>query len=97
MKYLLSIATISILLTACASTGQVSDSSKLPPGNYKLKGFNAEGKQLGGIVRVNVPFNDPSFAVGVLCSNQGAVVVRATNDYGTETTFRCIINGKPAS
>jgi hypothetical protein len=38
----------SVLLSGCASTGQGSDSSKLPPGNYTLKGFSAEGKQLGG-------------------------------------------------
>lgn len=97
MKYLLSVVTVSVLLTACASTDQRSDSSKLLPGNYTFKGFNAEGKQLGGTVKVNVPYNDPSFAVGVLCSNKGTVVVKATNDSGTETAFRCIINGKPAS
>jgi hypothetical protein len=48
-------------------------------------------------VKINVPFNDASLAVGVLCSNKGTVVVVAKSDSGKETRLRCIVNGKPAS
>ena len=97
MKRVLTVLACSTLLTACASTGSSSSSSQLPAGHYVLKGHNTEGKQLGGTLKIDVPFSDPSFAVGVLCSNQGTTVVKATNDAGVVTTFRCVIHGQPAS
>jgi len=97
MKRLMIIAAAFALLTACASTSQSATSSDLPPGKYTLKGFNAEGEKRGGTVKIVVPYDNPSFAVGVLCANSGTVVVKAVDDAGREATFKCIVNGKPAS
>ena len=96
MKSFLAISLTSIALVACATSNGPA-SSRLPDGNYTFKGFDAGGRQLGGTVRVTVPFNDASFATGILCSNKGTVVVKATKDSGEEFAFQCIVNGKPAS
>lgn len=62
---------------------------KLPDGTYTFKGHGADGRQMGGSLMASVPLNDPAFAVGVLCSNRGTAVVRATAASGTEFTTAC--------
>ena len=93
MKLTLSLPFLLLLIAACATT----TSNQLPAGSYRLNGYSAEGKKIGGTIKIEVPFSDQRFAVGVLCSNKGTATVAATNAAGTVTTFSCVINGKPAT
>ncbi|MBI5753288.1 MAG: hypothetical protein HZA59_14270 [Hydrogenophilales bacterium] len=90
-KYLIGVFLLFISFVAAA------DSSPLPNGDYKLSGYDADGKKTGGPVKVYVPYSNASFAIGVLCSNKGTVTVTATNETGAETTFKCVIKEQSGS
>jgi hypothetical protein len=94
MKIALPLLFLTVLISGCANTSSNhSGSNWLPPGSYVLKGFNSEGKQLGGTVKIDIPFNDPRYAFLGLCSNKGAKIITAMSSTGTETTFKCVEMG----
>lgn len=78
-----------MVLSACVTTETSTSSSKLPAGDYTMKGFSSDGQERGLPMQINVPASDPDFAVGALCSNQDTLVVKAINSRGEETLFQC--------
>ncbi len=67
MKTTILTLTILLTLTACA-TGGSKASKRLPDGNYQLVGIDKDGKETTNIVNIDVPFNDPGYAVGMACA-----------------------------
>lgn len=66
------------ILTGCAApTG--SSAAKLQPGAYQLTSFDSNGNKVGGPVKIDIPFNDQSFAIGSMCINDRAARVVATD------------------
>lgn len=63
---------------------------KLQPGAYQLTSFDSSGSKVAGPVRIDIPFNDQSFAVGAMCSNDKAARVVAKGANGQDAgAFEC--------
>ncbi|HKK04582.1 MAG TPA: hypothetical protein VKA50_01920 [Gammaproteobacteria bacterium] len=74
-------------LVGCASNGGGS----LEPGGYYVTSYDAAGAKAGGPARIDIPYNDPNFAIGAMCTNEDAVRVLITRPNGqTAAAFKCV-------
>ncbi|MDB5823428.1 MAG: hypothetical protein JWR21_2132 [Herminiimonas sp.] len=96
MRCALLAISIVVSLTGCATpTGpnrvEVKGvGGKLQPGAYQLTSFDSVGVKVAGPVRIDIPFNDQSFAVGAMCSNDKAARVMAKGSNGMDAaSFEC--------
>lgn len=83
MKLPLLAAFVVAVLAGCATPTETSGIGnqpvgvKLQPGPYWLTSFNSKGNKVAGPVKIDIPFNDQSFAVGAMCTNDKAARVVA--------------------
>lgn len=97
MRTTIIVATVAASLVGCATQGGPARvdvqgvGGKLQPGAYQLTSFDSSGAKVAGPVRIDIPFNDQSFAVGAMCSNDKAARVIAKGTNGQDAgAFECM-------
>ncbi len=96
MKTTLFAVIVGASLVGCAATGSAGRAEarvaggKLPPGAYQFTSYDSAGAKVAGPMRIDIPFNDQSFAVGAMCGNDRAARVVAKGASGQDAaSFEC--------
>jgi hypothetical protein len=80
---------LATIISTSLITGLTKAAEKLPDGNYQLTGIDEAGNETGNILNIDVPFNDQSFSIGLICSNEKTKIVVVEQLGNVVAKYKC--------